>query len=312
MNKKSKSKVVLGLAAILAATAGVAGVGTYAWFVTQNTAVVNFAHAHVTSDSANIDVVYRPIKNNGIAAGDVTAYGTAGFSIASTVQARDISGNGNTMYRPASWTGVQTTASGSGTTSVAPSGALAIQDNTDSVRYFVRFGINVTNKGAANTKVFIKSGSAITATGTGAADALSGARVAIWNCATDANHDMTGALPNTYWQQSATTNIYSGLKDGGTVGEYSYLKTAAHSAIYGLTEQPCVVSDAAADFGTAWHQGGWTDAAYAATGAQLLGNFGENESKYFTLTMWLDGTISSDASVGADIVLNMSLVALTH
>jgi hypothetical protein len=307
MNKKSKSKVVLGLAAVLAATAGVAAVGTYAWFVTQDTAQVNFAHAHITSDNANIAVAYRPVTNNGIASGDITPNGTdAGFAIAATIQARDVSGDGKTMYRPSSWNGA------------TPSGSVGTQDNTASVRYFVRFGINVTNKGADGTKVYIKGGTNLSALHGTVADAiataaLNGSRVSIWKG--DETHDFATSetAPVTYWQQSTQGNLYSALADGGNGITYSYLQTVAGSTgkLYGLTGQPCQVADASAL--TGWHQGAWSDAAYDSTVAgQCLGTFTGGETKYFTLTMWLDGTISNDSAVGADVTLNMNLQGIVN
>jgi hypothetical protein len=294
MNKKSKSKVVLGLAAVLAATAGVAAVGTYAWFTTQNTATIGFADAHVVSDNASIVVQYEAVTNSQIKPENVTAGKETAGSIVTiagaAIDCRDISGDGKNFYRP-HWTTYPTIAD-----SMTD---LTISTFSSSKTYWVEYGIAVTNKGAAGTKLFMGAGSTVkpgTVSATQNERAAEATRVAIWS----------GAAAGT---QTNLMSTWQYDKTDHSAG-YKYLAKETGTA-YGLTAYN--LKDVAA---ATLVEGEPVGCAYADTAAtkpgQYLGTFAaQNEVIHLTISMWIEGTLSlaTDDCIGGYVQSTIKLEA---
>jgi hypothetical protein len=291
---KNKTKVVLGLAAMLAGTVGVAGVSTFAWFTTQNTATVSFADAHVVSDNASIVVQYEAIANNGIDSSQVTAgRDTAGGTVTITgasVDCRDISGNGKNFYRP-HWTTYPTAAD--------TMQDLTISSFSSSKTYWVEYGIDVTNKGAAGTKLFLGHGSTVTGGKTTASQnerAARSTRIAIWS----------GAATGT---QTDLMSIWQYDKTDHTAG-YKFLEKKTGTA-YGLTTYN-LSTVAAATLVEGEPVGcAYTDTAATKPG-QYLGTFvNQNDVIHLTISMWIEGTLSlaTDDCIGGYVQSTIKLEA---
>jgi len=293
---KNKTKVVLGLTAVLAGTVGVAGVSTFAWFTTNNLASVNFADAHVVSDNASIVVQYEGLLNNGIAPELVTAgkdiAGSAVTVAGASINVRDVSGDGNHFYRPTGWDVYQTTAKGFS--------SLTLNDFSATKTYWVTFGVAVTNKGAADTKVFLGHASSV-AGKTGATRDVRSAnatRVAIWSDDTTAGQLTT---LKTIWQRDNTDHAAG----------YKYVSAASTgTSAYGVDAFQLSTPDAAT-----FHEGDFASVAsydaVAASGQEVVTFDTQNQTKHLTISMWIEGTLSlaTDDCIGGDVALTLSLEA---
>ena len=69
---KNKSKLILGLAAMLGVTAAAGTTAGFAWFTTIRTATVSLTNAHVYSDYGDLKVQYVDVANNGITGASTT------------------------------------------------------------------------------------------------------------------------------------------------------------------------------------------------------------------------------------------------
>jgi hypothetical protein len=303
----NKSKIVLGLAAMVAGTVGVGTTATFAWFTTQNTASVSFANAHVVSDNASIQVQYFEVTNNHIDGTKVTAgKTTAGGSVTiagASVECRDISGDGSTFYRP-HWTTFNTTAD-----------TMNSANNDATKSNYVTFGVAVTNKGKADTKVFIGKDSSVTGTVVTAEDGSKSTPTANTNAATSTRvavfegSTQTGAttLVSTWQYSAASTAVNT---------DFKYIKadaTATGAALaYACTGYTLASPDAAT-----FHAGGFSAAATYAdtTKGRLLTTFTkQNETRYLIISMWIEGTLSSadDTCIGGDVSLDFKLEAYAN
>jgi hypothetical protein len=290
----NKTKVVLGLAAMVAGTVGVGTTATFAWFTTQNTATLSFGNAHVVSDNASILVQYEAIANSGIDDTLVTAgKDTAGSAVTiagAAIDCRDISGDGSTFYRP-HWTTFNVTAD-----------RMDPAVNGSNKHYYVTFGVAVTNKGAANTKVFIGKNSAVSAASTPSADieAAKGTRVSIREGATTA----TATNLKTIWQYDTT--------DGTANTAYKYLAAVDGDTAYGLANYK--LANPASD--TFFAGPYTTDATYANTDAgRLVTTFTtQNETRHLVISMWIEGTVgaSDDDCIGGNVKFSLILDAQTN
>jgi hypothetical protein len=112
----SKSKIILGLSAILAVSAGVAATSTFAWFSTSRTTSVSITGIGVKSNSGNLWCVASTITNGGItiATGDEGSQSKTPVLTASG-NMYDVSGDGLTFYQPKFDNGNVDSATGIGT-----------------------------------------------------------------------------------------------------------------------------------------------------------------------------------------------------
>jgi hypothetical protein len=94
---KNKSKVIVGLSALLAVAAGSAATGTYAWFTTTRTATASLQSVGVYAQNDSLNVSGTKMSGFEGAIGETIT--VAGFS-GSTKGLTDVSGDGVNMYRP--------------------------------------------------------------------------------------------------------------------------------------------------------------------------------------------------------------------
>jgi hypothetical protein len=301
---KNKTKVVLGLAAMLAGTAGIAGVSTFAWFTTQSTADLGFTDAVVRGDNTYIGVGFsNPQPENGFS----TTEGVANNGVTITpstndkevkitgaaVKMIDLSGDASIFYHPNNYQKNSDTETAQSITHYTA--------NTSTVTYFLTYNITVTNKADTPTDVYLNSAS-VTAVSTAApADvaAAKATRVAIFDVSTPAT-----PVLKTMWQQTTETS-------------YSYLKTVANTgAIFGLTGQECepqTINPAATNptdpVEQVFHVGAFTASGTTDKG-QSLGHLAAlGDTKTYNIRMWIEGTmkVAINTCIGGHVALALQL-----
>lgn len=286
MKKSNRSKIILGLAAVLAGTAAVGVTSTMAWFTTQNTANISFATAHVVSDNASIKIQYYPVANSHVTGATTSSTGGS-INIGSTaINCRDISGDGKNFYRP-HWTVWNTTAD-----------TIDAKPNDADTTYYVTFGFSVTNIGVANTYVLINTTSALA----GGTHAVPASRVSLWKGAVDGTnmaYDSAATSPVTVWQPKTQTADYKYIehKTGTCYGKTDYSLT-------GLTQDTGV-----------FHAGPYNTStqATAVAGQSICTLAAQNSVSYFVCTLWIEGTntAATDDCIGEDVTMNLNLLAVT-
>jgi hypothetical protein len=308
---KSKSKVILGLAAVLAGTVGVAAVSTFAWFTTQNSAQLAFAHAYIKANNANILVTYDDsVPGNGInATDDVTAVGN-GFSVSSTVDVTDISGDGINFYRPV-WQDFNAT----------PKVASGISSYTAIGGHYVKFGATITNQNT-NQGVYVYMGSGSTIEGNTSdskdADAAKASRLAVVDPAGDSGN---GSLIS-YWQAAKVDGRDYQYLAAGTAGADSAYSVDGYKLVtcsvanlptwrLGSFSNPATnkytADDAARDANDV------VDAARAVGDGQTVCYLPESGTKTVDFVMWVEGTNleATDSIIDHSIKFNVELFAIT-
>lgn len=144
---KNKTKLVLGLSALLAVTAGAATTSTLAWFTTTRTASVQFTSIGVYGATGDLGLHYQAITN-GLS---VTPADTNNsISVTDTIAnaETDVSGDGVTFYKP-DWSATE-----NGVANVADEAT-----NSSSVKYYVQFALKMTNSSTVNPlEVFLQGG----------------------------------------------------------------------------------------------------------------------------------------------------------
>jgi len=305
---KNKTKVVLGLAAVLAGTVGVAGVSTFAWFTTQNTAQLAFAHAYIKANNANISVTYAAVANNGITPlTDVSTVGN-GFNVASTVDVTDISGDGIKFYRPI-WSNFATKTA-SGISSYSAIGG-----------HYVKFGATIKNENT-NQGVYVYLGSGCSITGNTAdsldATAAAASRMAI----VDPDGDSGNGSLISHWQAAAVDGrTYSFLAQGASGTDSVYGVDAYKLVTCNVTNLPTWRVGAFSNPGTNLYVAAdaTRNAANVVGGTRAVGDgqmvcyLAKSGTKRVDFVMWVEGTNdeATDAIIDHSIKFNVELFALT-
>ena len=133
---KAKSKVMLGLAAMLGVSAAVASYSTYAWFVTTRLAkaTINKVGAKSNDGSLQLEkIAAAPINLSAYSVNDETATGSKGDTIAFddasklNIALTDVSSDGKNFYKPV-W---DATTSGDGHDSTGTTGILSADEIKD-------------------------------------------------------------------------------------------------------------------------------------------------------------------------------------
>ena len=326
---KNKTKVVLGLTAILAGTVGVAGVSTFAWFTTQNTAKISFTDAVVRGDSTHISVSYaatQPANNHIVDGAEGVSIATAGngSSVGITgaqTQVVDLSGNGQNFYRPMNYAkdGYDSVVS----SSTVKTDCTGIQKNVQngSATYYIAFNITVSNNSDVPTDVYIDAGSSIKAVdlAQNSLTAAKASRVAIWEDAT-----YVPTTQRTLWSpktEDATSYYLS--ETAGTTHTYAFNREDL--AVYQNEISELDTTDPVGKF---FHVGTYTAATKSvgalddevsvptATGSNKGGFVcflpTLHSTKTFTLTMWIEGTDSAgnDLCINGHVALDLVLAGV--
>jgi hypothetical protein len=314
---KNKTKVVLGLAAMLAGTAGIAGVSTYAWFTTQSTVKVSYNNATVRGDSVHISVSFdKTNQPTGMTFTDANLPSAKQSSSQVAIEGMstaivDLSGDGKTFYRPVNYKKDGYT---SGTAKYDAEN-VETKSNKSTVTYFLSFNVLIENNSDQNTDVYLDPASLVEAydpdgAGTEVAtdsskNAAKYTRVAIWENSglTDKNISDT-AVARTLWDpnQAAAGMILLPTADShNTVAD-----SIAFGKDYGYKNHTLtdggVVKDGDQNAAQYYHYG---DAVLPATftdatrvdgkGSFICSLPTRTSKKSINISMWIEGTY-----VGAD------------
>jgi hypothetical protein len=213
---KNKTKLVLGLAALTAVTAGVATTSTLAWFTTTRTASVSFQEIGIYGATGDLGISLLKAGTYGYKGSE----GGSGnnLTVTSTTNSiTDISGNGAQFYKP-TWDPL----SSSIATSIVSvtNGSNTAHDNY----YYVQFFLVLSNSSTANAmNVYLSKGTAITSSDTNNLNAAHAARVAIFNYNT---------TEKTASSTIATTETPSRVLTDGTDTTFAYLSSSASGSVY--------------------------------------------------------------------------------
>lgn len=282
----NKSKLVLGLSAMLAATVGVAATGTFAWFTTTRVAQVNVTSATVYSSYGKLAVAYAATQPaQGATAISASGTGTPADPIAlsaTTNNMTDISGNGNTFYKPTWLPGYEGTSCS----------AMPTSPNTATNAYYVAFALTFTNSGTASIDVYFDSTTVLKAHDTEGdaatidANAMKATRVAVWT---------TQETPTlvSLWQQETDA------------AGYKYISAATGTAYstdttYGGTLTTLTSGTGSFNVGayTAVKKG-FESTAKAGQKLCTLTSTGATATTTLTFTMWLEGTATTAVNTDA-------------
>ena len=224
---KNKSKVILGLSSILAVSAGVAGVSTFAWFTTQRTASATVASLSVHSRDGSITIKANGVTHGGVTADSPDTYGESA-ALTGTGSMNDVSsGDGINFYHP-TWK-----AGKMGTDASAIPGYTANPD--DANLYFREFTLTFKNNGTTGDNAFdiyLTSGCKIEAATTGDATKNASAATAMRMAILDSTK--TNLL--AYWQygvEGAAAQTPTAIKPY----QYNYVSTTGTKTAYTVTDR---------------------------------------------------------------------------
>jgi hypothetical protein len=317
----SKSKIIAGLASIIAVSAGVAATSSYAWFSTQRTAVVTVGNILVNSPSGDLSVKAGNID----ATLDGVSCDSTGATVVGTGNMSDISGDGkivgtkNDFYQPVWLPKYQGLVAQSFKKNVA---------NTTTIKYYREFKLTIKNGSTDTTSdpinVYITSGCLIEPTTPGTTadvQAAKAMRVGIYS--------QDGTTPYVYW---ANTTEPAASTSGTNAAlthpyAYNYMAESTTGTAYGTatTEETAkttgyVLSNAGAlsyatvggdflDVGTQTADTTTIDAKQKLTATALAAQ----AEQIVRVRIWLEGTSTfcTNDALGGSVKFTLSFAALT-
>lgn len=298
---KNKTKLVLGLSAMLAVTGGVAATSTFAWFTTYNTATAVFTNAKVDFNDQVIAVGYKAVDDSTWATEgtntSVTSHpASQGFNaaihgrISNQSSITDISGDGKTMYRP-TWNANSVGSSASAIGEVVNSVGQATPSTN-----FVRYSLAFKNEGTVAVDIRLTSLSITKGADNPASEeAVKATRVSIW----------TGGDYGT--MTSCLGNFQTEADDTG----YNYIVSAASGiSVYGVNSRTTNTLVSSADLGASnIHVGAITGGTQ-----KLTEDLAINSTFYITITQWIEGTnkFADNDCLGGLVGLSLGFDAVTH
>lgn len=284
---KNKTKVILGLSAIIGVTLGAGVTATYAWFISNRTATVNLTSATVYTDASNLAVEYVAVTNGGII-GSSFAQNEQILNInGQSVSITDISGDGQTFYKP-SWAPDKENDTADSIPSVA----------NGTTTYYVQFGLKLINTGNTDFSVYLDQGSSVT----GASDS-----------------NPAQAAKNAQAAQATRVSVYHGSDCASlwqydtTDSSFSYLKSQAGGDAYNSAAD-VALADPTTDFPGVWHLGAF---AYKSSSADeddgsLIAGVSKNSNAIVVVTVWIEGTLSvaTNEAIGGKSNVTLRLAAI--
>lgn len=336
---KNKTKVIVGLAAMLAGTIGVAGVSTFAWFATQNNAELTFADAVVRGDSTHISVDFATTQpdNSAIVDGqndvavtkDLTNHSYVHITGAST-KVVDLSGNGKNFFRPMNYKKNGYTSSG---VTTSATGVKSITQNAEGSTFFVTFNITITNNSDLPTDVYL-DGVSITTSGdvtTQSEQAALAARYAIWQGVNNSNgytdgqsvirtlSSPNGSGNNHYLSMTQNGDTTNSKRAFGLTGETIPFENVIATTGTLTDEEKVFTRDttyAVPDTSTTSAANLFTDTtiptSLAAPGGYICNLPTLNNAKTINISMWIEGTddAGDEDCIAGKIKLDIKLAGI--
>jgi hypothetical protein len=342
---KNKTKVILGLAAMLAGTAGIAGVSTFAWFATQSTVKLSFTDAVVRGDSIHISVSYDAAKQptnsnlglNKLTEGVDPVVTQDKSSVAITgaaTQIVDLSGDGKTFYRPVNYKVGSHSSNGSSWDADSVTSDIK---NGPSSTYYLSFNVILTSNSDQDTDVYLDTVSDVAAVDPdGAAGekvateaskkAAKATRISVWELGASENDIGDASTGRTLWDprggaaaDETAHKILNKTADGGTKAfNNPTTDVYEHNIAAGDTiNAPLTTGDVGQlyNYGVpATPSAGTTAARTDAKGAYICNLPKLNDTKTIQISMWIEGTRSNatEECINGHVAMNLQLIGKLH
>lgn len=279
---KNKTKLILGLTALTAVTAGAATTSTLAWFTTTRTASVQFTSIGIYGSTGDLGIeLTKP--TNGFSV-DVPTKTSNSYTFSSTIAnaLTDISGNGSKFYRPIWKPGHDGEA--------ASDIKVATNGDPAGTYYYIQFILKLTNSSTANPlNVYFQNTIAITSTGTnnsGAAAnnkrAAHSARVAMYNF----GETTTTAIAT---DAAYTKVFYDGTDTTST--KYLSATSSTDDTAYGVSkfeEETAITLTSISGIGA-----GDTEPTNKTTDTSFVTTINASKTNYVGFSIWLEGQSAS-------------------
>jgi hypothetical protein len=294
---KSKSKIILGLSAILAVSAGVAGVSTFAWFTASRTATLSLTDLAVKSRDGSLKMKVSQTGNSGFTGG--SADWESASSLTGTGTTNDVSsGDGVNFYHPDWKFGKEGTEANSITGYTSNTSATAL--------YFREFTLTFKNvaldtANGSKLNVYITSGCSITPATAGKKEDINAATATRMSILDGSNKQLV------YWQYGVEgTNTSTAT---GTVKPYQYNYVSTTTSTYpAYTTSTHFLGDASTVDGAYLATSGTTNdfvdvstASDTQKGKQLLiSNLAPQTEVALTVRIWVEGTADVCTTALAD------------
>ncbi len=268
----TKTKMMLGLSILTAGTLAAGATGTFAWFTTNKTAKATYSKVIAQADTQKIKVEIGGVTDTGIEKGSNynSTDGTWLSEAKSGVSAKSFTGDissadGMTLVKP-QWV--------SSATNNSPVEGVRAAKETE----FTQFYVALTNTGTSSVKIFLNEKTTITAT-----DSTKKADTALANWTRVAIIETTLTEAPTKVQTEGTLKaLYENYDSGST--KTNYVKGVK-------TDDTDALDIQAVDDTT--HQVGSYSAVTSSTLTSTkgyLGEFEKNTTKYYVVTVWMEGT----------------------
>lgn len=282
---KNKSKLVLGLSVLTAATIAAGATGTFAWFTTSRSASVTITNVTVVSNQSNLVVDIQNAKND---TGAVT--GTTNKTLTSAATISDVSSANGLSFSQASFVpGVDNKLS-------------KVTDVTGENGFYNQYWVTVTNSAVSGTgsdfDLYLGNGTSIAPATTAQKDKdlACWTRVAINECKTGKLNPLPTANSENVVNKTVFKSSISGSTGVVTAGKYLPNGIAAGSAYSTSLEDATIRTDAFAEVVTGDH-----------SSSQFLGKVANGTTVTYLVSVWMEGTEALDQNSAKDGVATITL-----
>jgi hypothetical protein len=281
VNMKTKSKLIIGMSALLAIVAASATASTLAWFTTTRRATVSFKGAGIYTTGGKLSAKYIKLTNGGTKEDSSGSYLDSISITGTTDNQTDISGLPNSFYS-VTW---NPTSSAVDNSSLYNSRyfATAFTSVAETDKAYVHFQINLKNEGTTSVNLVLQNGTDVLTKSqtTADIDAAKATRVAV----------LSGTTIKSVFAHSSDTSFgYVSPKDGsylyGLSGYEDKSLALTGSYFHNITtDDPFVSVEKSTDITT----------------YNSLGTLAGGGDSTFDVYIWSEGTDSSctnDAKTG--------------
>jgi hypothetical protein len=311
---KNKSKVILGLSSILAVSAGVAGVSTFAWFTAAHSAQATFSSITVHSKNAALSITASTISGDDSMQADDghTSTSSHAYLKGKGTMSDVSSGDGKTFYHP-NWAAADTEGKTAGSIS-------DIVSNTSTDIYFRQLKLTFTNDGKLasgdkSVNIYITKGCTILPTDS-SKDVDKAAAKAMRMAILDP--DNSNALL-AYWQYGAEGSVATPAT-AEKPNQYNYVNKTGTATDLAYTVKNYKI-DNASSIGKATLGGDFADAEDTATSPTTLAKqlitstaIPAEGHKDVIVKLWIEGTsdyCTTSQADGGSAEFNLTFSAAT-
>ncbi len=292
---KNKTKIMLGLSLLTAGTLAAGATGTFAWFTTNKSAKATYSKITAQADTQKIKVVIGGITDSGVAEGsnyndtndswlEAATSGVSASSFTGDISSAD----GLTFKKPIWESNAANTAK-----------VLGVRDAYNGVNVvgkaaeYTQFYFGLTNTGTTSVKVFLNQNTLIEAAST-----TSDADKALANWTRAAIIEAGTEKPEQVVTEGTLKVVFENDVTGSTKGKY----------VKGVKENDATALDIV-DITSNYHKGKFSTVTKDAstTSDAYLVTLASNETKYYAVSVWMEGTESDNQDAAADGSVNVTL-----